>query len=625
MPEEKNDNTQSELSAKANQLISRLERQLNEIEYNEIISGRTADNLKDSNLVGSKPICVQRSEYNDSSRAALHPYHFQGDYDIVDNKLSFKQLDISAYLHLTVFQQGSVVAIRDIESSLTPSIGENIRCEKKDDKEYYCAETNGRVLLHNGKLVLLPSDRDAVVEVAITNDRMEANITCEPAYGNGKHLSSAIIYQALKERGVCFGILDSAVLKAVEHPKQTTMKVNAFPVAFGKPAIPGREGQIIFKFNTETPPQDFKLLSDGRIDYRNSLNLLMAKKGDLLAVVREPVEGTPGINVLGEPISAPKGDEAILVNGRGVIISENGKEFYANTNGHIVLNGCLLEIQDLYVVNGDVDYASGNIAFDGTVIIKGDIKDGFEVKATGDITVFKNVEAAKVYAGRDIVIKGGVVSKNRGIVSAGRDISVEYVQNGRLEAQGNIEVRNFSVNGYLCSSKWILLKQKKGAIIGGEAYAQKGIDVRQIGSVNSRSTIVESGTDFLVRKKIVEVEDALKFVEENIVKIETVLQPVIDTFKMEPELLGHKQDIIIKTIQKQTELKTNRKVMERKQKELYAQLNEQGECPIKVSGECYPDAVIKIRNLTLRLPSITMHKQFYDDRKTGEIKIMPYV
>jgi len=213
-------------------------------------------------------------------------------------------------------------------------------------------------------------------------------------------------------------------------------------VAIGTSAKEGEPGRVDFTFSTIPQEYDFHILPDGRIDYKSSTNILMAEKDKLLARIFDPKEGVPGVNVSGEKIVANAGKPALLTAGNGVRKTENGKEFYANINGSIVLNGTIIEVVNTYVVNGDVDYATGNIQFNGNVVINGTVPDGFEVKADGDIVVMKIVESARLEAGRDIIIKGGVQGKGKGLVSAGRDVRVGYAQNARMEAEGNIYIDN---------------------------------------------------------------------------------------------------------------------------------------------------------------------------------------
>jgi len=304
--------------------------------------------------------------------------------------------------------------------------------------------------------------------------------------------------------------------------------------------------------------------------------------------------------------------------------SPDGKMFYADLSGHIVLNGLILEIMEIFVVNSDVDYSTGHINFSGNVLINGDVKEGFEVKATGDIIVMKNVESTRVEAGRDVKITGGIVSKGKGLVSAGRDITADYVQNARLEAQGNINIENFAVNSYLFTSRFLKMESKRGTILGGEVYAQKGIDVRVLGSENGKKTYVEVGTDYLVQKKIIELEDALKFVEGNILKIDMALRPVLDLMKTQPNALEGKKEVIRKTLEKKKDYDLQKKTMIAKIEELKARLTEQEPCFVKVNLTCYPDVQIKIKENKTVITKRMDHKTFYEDREAEEVKASAY-
>jgi len=92
---------------------------------------------------------------------------------------------------------------------------------------------------------------------------------------------------------------------------------------------------------------------------------------------------------------------------------------FAEVNGSIVLNRTIIEVVNTFVVNGTwiIQRATYNSRQRGH---QRHGPDGFEVKADGDIVVMKIVESARLEAGRDIIIKGGVQGKGKGLVSAGR-------------------------------------------------------------------------------------------------------------------------------------------------------------------------------------------------------------
>jgi hypothetical protein len=395
-------------------------------------------------------------------------------------------------------------------------------------------------------------------------------------------------------------------------------------VAIGTSAKEGEPGRVDFTFSTIPQEYDFHILPDGRIDYKSSTNILMAEKDKLLARIFDPKEGVPGVNVSGEKIVANAGKPALLTAGNGVRKTENGKEFYANINGSIVLNGTIIEVVNTYVVNGDVDYATGNIQFNGNVVINGTVPDGFEVKADGDIVVMKIVESARLEAGRDIIIKGGVQGKGKGLVSAGRDVRVGYAQNARMEAEGNIYIDNFAINSYLFTSKCLIMKNKKGAVIGGEVFAQRGIDVKALGSETGVKTMVDAGNDYLVLRRLSEIDIVIEFCKKNIRKIEESLLPLLNKIKASEGISTGMKSMISKALEKKKALDHQLVIMIAKRSDLYEQSQEKDVCYIKVSQACYPDVMIKIKELKKSVTAVRENVRFYEDRKTGEIAVGAY-
>ena len=70
----------------------------------------------------------------------------------------------------------------------------------------------------------------------------------------------------------------------------------------------------------------------------------------------------------------------------------------------------------------EVNLASGNIYFDGTVQIDGEVTQGMKVQAKGDIEVGGTVDGGLLDAGGDIRVAGGIIAgaqvKAHGAVSA---------------------------------------------------------------------------------------------------------------------------------------------------------------------------------------------------------------
>src|SRR5580765_6221959 len=71
---------------------------------------------------------------------------------------------------------------------------------------------------------------------------------------------------------------------------------------------------------------------------------------------------------------------------------------------------------------GDVDCATGDIAGPHDVVIHGSVLGSSKVSSGSDLIVKGTVEDAQVRAGRDLIVSGGIVAKDKGQCVAGCDI-----------------------------------------------------------------------------------------------------------------------------------------------------------------------------------------------------------
>ena len=108
--------------------------------------------------------------------------------------------------------------------------------------------------------------------------------------------------------------------------------------------------------------------------------------------------GDDGIDVLGRRVPPRKVKHVIFRYGRNLSESEDGTELVSQVSGHVVLENDKIFVSNvLELVN--VDNSTGDIDYEGDVVVKGNVLAGFTVKATGDITVSGIVEGATVIAG----------------------------------------------------------------------------------------------------------------------------------------------------------------------------------------------------------------------------------
>jgi uncharacterized protein len=605
-------------------LFEYLERQLEGIETDEYLHGMTGQDLAEKGLTATQRPAPERRRVRETTEPERLGFEEGVDYARLPGGTDADSVPDAELDGLGAVAAGALMATRRVGAGTRLRVGANVRKEIDESTERYFAVVNGYAVLAGDAFLVVPADADCRVGITVSADSMTAVMACSRGKGRGRMLSVASVHAALLSMGVTHGIDQVAIEKALNDANRSGNAVSDTMVAAGTPPIRGADGVAEYAFSDEPKECDFKILPDGRVDYRSTCNISMAAQGQTLATLRDPTQGTPGRDVRGRVVAAENGKPASLAAGEGVTVSPDGKTFEAAVNGAILLNGSVVEVVNTYVVNGDIDFSTGNIDFDGTVVINGAVLDGFEVKASGDIVIAKNVESARVEAGRDVLVRGGVQGKGKGLVAAGRDIHVGYAQSARLEAQGSIHVDNFAINSYLFTSRNLYLTRNKGAIIGGETYAQKGIDARALGSENGVKTYVTVGADFLVLRKIAEIDRAIVFLTDSRDKIDGSLKATARMLESGKTLPEDKRALVQRVMDKRAELDQRLKVMAARRADLHEQSMERATCFVKASGECYPDVYLKIRDQATVVKVKRQAVKFYEDRDTGEIAVGAY-
>ncbi len=620
MPDKKRE---SPLNDDSEKLLNRLEENLNQIELDEIRKGLSREELEERGFIGEKDIDIHRKVFSETTEREKLSFKEGIEYKRLQDSENFESLTINSLLLIRDVEQGALIATREVDETIPFHAGENVKKVVDNEGEKYIAEVRGKAIIIKDTMYVFPSDIDCEISIRVSKSKMQAYMDCTAGYNDGKQLSVERVIDEMSKMGIHHGILKDAISNAITVANELMTPQRDVLVAEGTPPIQGADGTITYGFEIDSDTKTFKIMDDGRIDYKGACNIAIAKKDQFLATINDPGYGVDGLTVLGEVIPAEKGREAHLTDGQGVRVSDDGKSFYADSKGCIMLNPPLIEILDLYHVKGDVDYSTGSINFNGNVIINGTVREGFEVKADGDIIIENCVESARIIAGRDVRISGGILGQTKGLVSAGRDVYVEYVQNGRIEAQGTVYINDFSVNSYIFCNH-LNMQKKHGSIVGGEVYAQRGIDVLNLGSPSGTKTYVTAGTDFLVRRKIKELDEALEFCEGNIAKIDATLKPLLKLLHADPKRIKHKTPIIKKTIQKRRELEIQQRKMAAKRTHLREKLEIEGICFIKVKQTCYSDVYIIIKKLKTTTNRKRENIVFYEDPKEAVIKTGAY-
>lgn len=310
-----------------------------------------------------------------------------------------------------------------------------------------------------------------------------------------------LIRDALKEHGVTFGLDDEAIKDLASFPPDKPMVVGR-----GKEPSRGADAQIEYFFvsQSELHPTEGE---DGRVDFRNLQTLDSAYAGQVLAHKLPAMVGEPGISVRGEVLPGLVGKDATLAVGKNAQLSDDGLEVMATMAGRPQLQGSRVTVLPLMEVK-DVDFSTGNISVEGSLLIRGSVMPGFRVDATEDIHVDGGVEGAFLKAGRNIVVRRSVRAKAE--IHAGQDIMVHYVDSDSTLAAGNkITVETDALHSVIDAHHRVHIGRK---LIGGRTEAGESVEAQTIGTMSETPTYVSAG--WIPSDEIME-QLRLQIVEEN--------------------------------------------------------------------------------------------------------------
>jgi len=276
--------------------------------------------------------------------------------------------------------------------------------------------------------------KDGFVKVKILNNGLEAAINVTQAVGGGKEPTIDTAHEAMKEEGIVYGI-DTDILRDVFNDYLFDEDV---VVAYGKPAKDGKDGEIKYYVDLKVelkPREDEK----GNVNYKDIRLIQNVTKGQKLVEVIPPVPGEEGRTVTGANITPAAGKVQKLPMGLNTEPSkDNPNVLIASIDGNAkIIKGDLVQVDEFFTVDGNIDFKTGNLDYNGSLFIKGDIKAGFEVRTKNDLEINGLVEDAKVYAKGNIIIKNGFLGRGNGIIEAGGDVVLKFCENQNIKAKGS--------------------------------------------------------------------------------------------------------------------------------------------------------------------------------------------
>lgn len=402
----------------------------------------------------------------------------------------------------------------------------------------------------------------------------------------------------LGETGIVFGIKRELFTQELVIGKR-------YLIAEGIPPMNGNDSIIKMYQLQETSP---KVGVDGKVDFYELKLINKVVSGDWLGERTEATVGYPGKSVKNEPIKAIDGKTVPLLFDRNSVVEIPGNSkttLYARINGAVNYDNGKIAVSNHLEAEGDVDFKTGNINFDGYLTIKGTVTDGFTATATKDIEIngpmgLGNVKSIISKEG-SIYIKGGISSKGKSEIRAKKNVFTKFVDNSTLICGQTAHIGYYCINSNI-SAKEIVIDSTVGQIIGGNIKAEVKITTPVLGSEHEKRTIVEiTGFDrqYLQEEleSIIQRTDCLKS-EQQKVKL------ALSGFEEKAGQLNQYQlTEYNNNYDRFLKIKEEMKELEEKRKNIIDYLKAYGEGEVCVTKKIFPNCLIIMKNNRMEISS----------------------
>ncbi len=344
--------------------------------------------------------------------------------------------------------------------------------------------------------------RDAELSIAVGRDEMHATLTLTRAYG-GKPVTRADVDEALAEHNVVHG-LDRKAIDAALAAGECEPRV----IARGEPPENGEDARFESLIK-DTGPTGPRIDDNGLADYRELGTFVTVEPGDPLMRRIPPTPGRGGLNVHGLVVPPKPGKDTHFSGAlKGAVTQpEDPDLLVAEIGGVPVILPDGVMVDPLIQVDA-IDLSTGNLDFDGSVSVRGDVVSGSRIRATGEVRIGGTLEGATIETPGAVTVTGGVVGQgatgegagtgSTARIRCGGTLTARFIANAIVDVGEDVVVSNGITHSRISAKRRIVVgtrSSQKSQVVGGELKAGELVQAAILGSPASITTRILVGHD----------------------------------------------------------------------------------------------------------------------------------
>ncbi|MFH1023527.1 MAG: FapA family protein [Planctomycetota bacterium] len=470
----------------------------------------------------------------------------------------------------------------------------------------------------NAKQVQEKISREGRFRLDVSEDCLAVTLDVKPSEGVGRAVTFEDIRQKLVQLNVTFGVDAGAIQKVLSDVSRLGQPVSAIPIAQGRHPRHGNDGHV--EFLVKPPSKETVVRQDGTVDHRGAAGITMVKAGQVLARIVPPSAGEPGMTVHGVALPAQAGRPAALTAGENVEFNAAAGEYRSIIDGVLEATASRIAVKKSFRVSGDVDVGVGNIEFGGSVVVSGSVRDGFAVRAVGDIVIQGSVEGCEIVSEKGSVRVGqGVAGRGHCFISAGADVEAKFIENAIIHARGNVIVGTAILHSEVAAGDSVVAINGRGAIIGGVTQAGKLVHALVLGAANEPPTLLILGVSDEAQEKIRAMDGRLVSLQNTTARLDGVIREFEHVVTDISKLPLPEREKYVELRKKKVVLLYELEKLKKMRQEFMDGIAAQAVGEVRVSKEVFPKVTVRIGQYQDVVTSMISGTLFRVDTEKGQI------
>jgi hypothetical protein len=451
-----------------------------------------------------------------------------------------------------------------------------------------------------GDTILCPAPDCLKTDIAVftTPDGLHAFAFISHDHGLAPLVTGDTLLEHLHRARITYG-LDTGAIHLAGHPHARGRLLH---IARGAPPRAQAEPRVIFYFDTA---EHFKprVLEEPGFDFNAFRSISNAAKDQILAEVILPGGIRSGVDVFGESIPYAINASHLLKGGPNTRLSHDGLRLHATRDGIAYWKNGAVCVDSTRYLPG-VGYNSGNVDFDGRVVVQGNVVRGFSVKARRKIVIKGQLEPdVCIQGGSSIHILNGIKGGGTTRVESDASIHTLFAEACEIKSSHTIQVEKSVIRCTLNAAKSISVTNADSRVSASSLCSGQSIRVANAGSQNHEPVLL----------KVEQLTDDLSGSER--MYFEKLLDKIHDEIKYSKTRIRRFKEQGSKAVDKeQAHLQALQKLMEKEESALarfWSWLYEKDTAFVEITGTAFPGVTIQIEDKRLEISKLTRNVRFF--------------